>query len=194
MALYLFFWLLRCKLHASPPLTSASRLDEEEKLLIRHRGIITCALRISVFFTVPLFSDPTWYASGGPMIYALVEPSIYMIASILPTTRHLYRQVRRKAQRAAQLRNAKSDSSPKNSSSLSQSAELERIENSDTSSRGITRHVDIWQANTNSSQEELTLGKWYQNRQEWNQPRPADTSSPNTPKARSSASGGITRH
>ncbi|KAL5344278.1 hypothetical protein ACLOAV_010782 [Pseudogymnoascus australis] len=157
-------------------------------------GIITCALRISVFFTVPLFSDPTWYASGGPMIYALVEPSIYMIASILPTTRHLYRQVRRKAQRAAQLRNARSDSSPKNSSSLSQSAELERIENSDTSSRGITRHVDIWQANSNSSQEELTLGKWYQNQQEWNQSRPADTSSPSTPKARSSASGGITRH
>jgi hypothetical protein len=128
------------------------------------------------------------------MIYALVEPSIYMIASILPTTRHLYRRVRRKARRAAQLRNAKSDGGPKNSSGHSQSTELERIENSDTSSRGITRHVDIWQANTNPSQEELTLGGWYQKRQEWNQSRPADTSSPSAPEARSSASGGITRH
>lgn len=91
------------------------------------------------------------------MIYALVEPSIYMIASILTTTRHLYRRVLRKARRAAQLRNARSDGGPKNSSGLFQPAELERIENSDTSSREITRHVDIWQANTNSKQEELTL-------------------------------------
>jgi hypothetical protein len=29
--------------------------------------------------------------------------------------------------------------------------------------------VVIWQANTNVSQEELSLGEWYQNRQEWNQ-------------------------
>lgn len=167
---------------------------KKKSLLIPHRGIITCALRFSVFFTVPLFSDPTWYASGGPMIYALVEPSIYMIASILPTTRHLYRRVHRKARRAAQLRNAKSDDGPKNSSELSRSAELERIENSDTSNREITRHVDIWQASTTSSQEELTLGEWYQNRQGWNQFRPAETSSPSTREARSSASGGITRH
>jgi hypothetical protein len=130
------------------------------------------------------------------MIYALVEPSIYMIASILPTTRHLYRRVHRKARRAAQLQNATSDSDPKNSSGLSQSSELERIENSDTSSRGITRQTNIWQANanTNSSQEELTLGERYQHRQEWNQSRPADTSSPSTLEAGSSASGGITRH
>ena len=30
------------------------------------------------------------------MIYALVEPSIYMIASILPPTRHLYRRIRQR--------------------------------------------------------------------------------------------------
>ncbi|KAJ6018417.1 hypothetical protein N7499_003734 [Penicillium canescens] len=132
-------------------------------------GIITCALRFSVFFTVPLFSDPTWHASGGPMIYALVEPSIYMIASILPTTRHLYRRVCRKVRQAAQLWSANSNSGLEVSSSLSQPAELQRIKNSDKNSRGITRHVDIWQATTNASQEELTLGEWYQNRQEWNQ-------------------------
>ena len=41
------------------------------------------------------------------MIYALVEPSIYMIASILPATRHLYRRLRRKARLTAQLQSAK---------------------------------------------------------------------------------------
>ena len=137
--------------------------------MIQYRGIITCALRFSVFFTVPLFSDPTWYASGGPMIYALVEPSIYMIASILPTTRHLYRRVCRKVRQAAQLRSANSNSAPECSSSHSQSAELQRIEKSDKSNCGTTRRVDIWQANTNSSQEELTRGEWCQNRHEWNQ-------------------------
>ena len=40
-------------------------------------GIITCTLCFVAFFTIPLFADPTWYASGGPTIYALVEPSIY---------------------------------------------------------------------------------------------------------------------
>ncbi|KAH7348013.1 integral membrane protein PTH11-like protein [Pyrenochaeta sp. MPI-SDFR-AT-0127] len=155
-------------------------------------GIITCALRFTVFFTVPLFSDPTWYASGGPMIYALVEPSIYMIASILPTTRHLYRRVSRKARQAAQLRSAKIEGSPKNSSGLSQSTELGAVKKSGTSSRVITRHVEIWQANTNSSQEELTMGEWYQNRQEWNQFRPTDTLSPSTPEAEASTSGKIT--
>ncbi|CRG92444.1 alpha-xylosidase, putative [Talaromyces islandicus] len=157
-------------------------------------GIITCALRFSVFYTVPLFADPTWYASGGPMIYALVEPSIYMIASILPTTRHLYRRVYRKAQQAAQLWNATSDSGPNPGSGLSQSAELECISNSNKSSRGITRRVDIWQAHANSSQEELTLGQWYHNQQDWNKPRPADTSLPSTPEARSSVSDGTKRH
>ncbi|CAO2655513.1 Nn.00g043160.m01.CDS01 [Neocucurbitaria sp. VM-36] len=177
------------------PILLKLRMPTSEKIgliltfLAASLGIITCALRFSVFFTVPLFSDPTWYASGGPMIYALVEPSIYMIASILPTTRHLYRRVHRKARRAAQLRYANSDSDRKNSSGLSPSAELERIENSDTSSRKITRHVDIWQANTYSSEEELTLGEWSQNRQEWNQSRPTDTSSPGAPEARSPTSG-----
>jgi hypothetical protein len=98
------------------------------------------------------------------MIYALVEPSIYMIASILPTTRHLLRRVRRKARRTAQARNAKRDGGPKNDGSPFPSAELERIGNSDTSGRGVTRHVGFWQTNTDSSQEELTLGHWYRNR------------------------------
>jgi len=101
------------------------------------------------------------------MIYALVEPSIYMIASILPTTRHLYRRVRRKAQRAVELRSAKSNTSP-------QSAD---IESTGTAGHGITRQVDIWQANTNSSQEELTMGEFYQSQQqeEWNEMRDVES-------------------
>lgn len=127
------------------------------------------------------------------MIYALVEPSIYMIASILPTTWHLYRRIRRKTRRGTQLRDTKSDGSLRNTSGHSQSAELERIENSNKGGRETTRNVDIWQAHANSSQEELTLGEWYQGRQEWDRSRPADTSSPSTPEARSFASGGIAR-
>jgi hypothetical protein len=118
------------------------------------------------------------------MIYALVEPSIYMIASILPTTRHLYRRVYRNVQRAAQLRSAKSNSDSNNNS---QSAELGRIGNSDTGSRKITRPVDVWEANANSSQEELTL-------EEWIQFRPAGTSSPGTPEARSFVSSKTTKY
>ncbi|QKX53360.1 uncharacterized protein TRUGW13939_00438 [Talaromyces rugulosus] len=147
-------------------------------------GIITCALRFSVFFTTPLFSDPTWYASGGPMIYALIEPSIYMIASILPTTRHLYRRVYRNVQRAAQLRSAQSNSDANN---ISQLAELGRIGNSDTGSHRTTRPVDVWEVDANSSQEELTL-------REWHQSRPAGTSSPGTPEARSFVSSKITKY
>lgn len=130
------------------------------------------------------------------MIYALVEPSIYMIANILPTTRHLYRRVVRNAR---QLRDAKSNNNNSNSTSrggggaavnssssgggLSQSNELERIKNSRTSSRGIVWRVDVWQTNTNSSQEELTLSEWYHNRHEWNQSKPSETSPPGTPDA-----------
>ena len=91
------------------------------------------------------------------MIYALVEPSIYMIASILPTTRHLYRRVCRGVRHAAQLRRANNNSSPECSSSHLQSAELRRVEKSDESNCGITGRVDMWQANTNPSQEDLTL-------------------------------------
>ncbi|KAF2634696.1 hypothetical protein P280DRAFT_494128 [Massarina eburnea CBS 473.64] len=122
-------------------------------------GIITCALRFTVFFTVPLFSDPTWYASGGPMIYALVEPSIYMIASILPTTRHLYRRVRRNARRTAQMQNATSNNSTRNS-------RIPQLANS-----GRIQHVDIWQTNTDTGEEELTLRGSDQDRQEWNHRR-----------------------
>jgi hypothetical protein len=105
------------------------------------------------------------------MIYALVEPSIYMIASILPTTRHLYRRVGRKAREVAQSRSGKSNSGQGNSSDHSEPAELERVGNGNRGAQGITRHVDIWQANTNSSQEELTLGEWYHVQQKWNPPR-----------------------
>jgi hypothetical protein len=59
------------------------------------------------------------------MIYALVEPSIYMIASILPTTRHPYRRVCREVRQAAQLRSANSNGNPEISSSLSQPADLQ---------------------------------------------------------------------
>lgn len=93
------------------------------------------------------------------MIYALVEPSIYMIASILPTTRHLYRRVRRKVRQASQLRSAKSGGSPQNGSASSQPAELEHIERGDRTGRGNRRHVDIWQTHADSSQEELTIAK-----------------------------------
>jgi hypothetical protein len=76
------------------------------------------------------------------MIYALVEPSIYMIASILPTTRHLYRRFCRKVRQAAQMRSANSNSDPEISSNPAQSAELESIENSDKGSCGTLRCVD----------------------------------------------------
>lgn len=101
------------------------------------------------------------------MIYALVEPSIYMIASILPTTRHLYRRICSKVRQAARLQRESNNNSPERSGSLSQSAEPPHIKNSDKSSRRITGRMDIWQENTNSSDEELTLGEWDQNPQEW---------------------------
>lgn len=160
--------------------------------MTRHRGIITCAIRFSVFFTVPLFSDPTWYASGGPTIYALVEPSIYMIASILPTTRHLYRRASRKLRENYQVQDSnRSDDLDKNQDS-SQSTELTDIEKADSENRQIVRHVDNWQANTNSSQEELTLGGWYQRQQEWEQSKQGVISVPSTPEAQPSTSGRIT--
>lgn len=121
------------------------------------------------------------------MIYALVEPSIYMIASILPTTRHLYRRVHRNAQRAAQLRSAKSDDDgPKSDSALSQPAELDLIKNDDANNGRIAKHLNTWPTDTNSSQEGLTLEDEYENQQEWNQSRPDDDPSSNTSKKRSS--------
>jgi hypothetical protein len=104
------------------------------------------------------------------MIYALVEPSIYMIASILPTTRHLYRRVRRKARLASQQQSSKSNGGPKNSN-LTLSADVERTGSKESTGRGIARKADIGQANPNSSQEELTMGAWYQSQQEWNEMR-----------------------
>lgn len=117
------------------------------------------------------------------MIYALVEPSIYMIASIIPTTRHLYRRINRKIRKAANLGSSDGDERFKNSISLSQSAELERMERSHTSSRAITPHVNIWQGDTVSSQEALTLGEWYQYRQDSNTDKPAKTPSLSRPEA-----------
>ena len=69
-----------------------------------------------------------------------------------------------------QLRSTTSDSGPRNSS-LSRPADSKRIGSRETTSRGITRHMDIWQTNTNASQEELTLGEWYQDQQEWHHMR-----------------------
>ncbi|KAL1596433.1 hypothetical protein SLS60_009079 [Paraconiothyrium brasiliense] len=102
--------------------------------------------------------DPTWYASGGPMIYALVEPSIYMIASILPTTRHLYRRIRKKARLTAHMRSAKTDSAPDNRSPA-RSADGDYGESRETTARDHTSHEDSWHAQRHSSQEELTLGQ-----------------------------------
>lgn len=90
------------------------------------------------------------------MIYALVEPSIYMIASILPTTRHLYRRLRSKARLTAQMRSDKSDSAPGNHGS-SRSADVERIQSRETVG-GQWREEEVWEGlNRHSSQEELTL-------------------------------------
>jgi hypothetical protein len=98
------------------------------------------------------------------MIYALVEPSIYMIASILPTTRHLYRRLRRNylpsLLSSHSQRTGNSDSHQKNSD-VTRSAD----------SKKITRNTDIWQATnvTSESEEGLTLGQWYAGQQEWRQ-------------------------
>lgn len=136
-------------------------------------GIITCVLRFSVFFTTPLFSDPTWYASGGPMIYALVEPSIYMIASIIPTTRHLYRRLHRRLRTASG--SARSSRRGDTSSSAAKSAELAALDSHASSGRAkITRLVDIQQDHATASQEELTLGEWYHSREDWHRPKTAE--------------------
>ncbi|KAF1358674.1 hypothetical protein EJ07DRAFT_37120, partial [Lizonia empirigonia] len=169
VAMLVIPWPILLKLH----MPTSEKIGLMLIFLAASLGIITCALRLTVFFAVPLFSDPTWYASGGPMIYALVEPSIYMIASILPTTRHLYRRVHRNARRAAQLRSAKSDDDgPKSDSGLSQPAELDFIKNDDANNGRTAQHLNTWPTETNSSQEGLTLEDEYENQQEWNQSRP----------------------
>ncbi|KAM3430238.1 hypothetical protein NHJ13734_007833 [Beauveria thailandica] len=132
-------------------------------------GIITCALRFSVFFTTPLFTDPTWYASGGPMIYALVEPSIYMIASILPTTRHLLRRLHRRLRGDPPTVNA--SCGPNSTDSSSGGAKLSELERSQHSGRDrFARRADPCCNHTTTSQEELTLDEWHHTREEW--PRP----------------------
>jgi SET domain-containing protein len=110
-------------------------------------------LRLVTFFTTPLFQDPTWYASGGPMIYALVEPSIYMVASIPPTTRHLYRRLRSKARLTSQTRSAKSDSAP-DSDNSSRSTDEEHRQSRETAGYGHMQQRHI-------SQEELTLEQFF---------------------------------
>ena len=116
------------------------------------------------------------------MIYALVEPSIYMIAGILPTTRHLYRRMHRDARRRW---GGQSDSDQTDNSNSFQSAELERMQGSGKGSRGTTRNTDIWQTNTNSSQDELT---------EWYKSKHTDVTLPSTPEARLSEGGETIRH
>lgn len=127
-------------------------------------GIITCAIRFSVFFTTPLFSDPTWYASGGPMIYALVEPSIYMIASILPTTRHLYRRLHRRLRGdPVSARTSRGDSS-------SSGAILSQPESHKSVGVRSVRRTDPWHDPASASQEELTLDEWCQHRDDPHRP------------------------
>jgi hypothetical protein len=48
------------------------------------------------FHTVPIFSDVTWYLIE-PAIYSGVEPSAYLICTIMPTLRHLTRRIARVA-------------------------------------------------------------------------------------------------
>ncbi|KAF1978870.1 hypothetical protein BU23DRAFT_497845 [Bimuria novae-zelandiae CBS 107.79] len=156
VAILILPWPILLKLH----IATGEKIGLMLTFLAASLGIITCTLRFVVFFTTPLFSDPTWYASGGPMIYALVEPSIYMIASILPTTRHLYRRIRNKARLTAQMRSAKSESNP-GTSRAARSVDPEPSGSREMVEGGITRQVDIWPKNTHSSQEELTLGAFY---------------------------------
>lgn len=121
------------------------------------------------------------------MIYALVEPSIYMIASILPTTRHLYRRIHR---RARELRSSGHDSEPKNSNP---GAQLERM---DADERGNGEHVDTrqTQTTTTSSQEELTHSGWQQKQQAWKQRRPEKKAEKAEKKAKPAKSGGFKGH
>ncbi|KAF1998705.1 hypothetical protein P154DRAFT_438640 [Amniculicola lignicola CBS 123094] len=140
-----------------PKIPTAENIGLILTFLAAALGIRTCALLFAVFFATPLFSDPTWYASGGPMIYTLLESSIYMIASILPTSRYLYRRIHRNLRQGFQLRSAKGDGSAKNLQSPTHSAKLGRIERGKGGACVIRLHVDIWQTNTTSSQEELTL-------------------------------------
>ncbi|KAF2625039.1 hypothetical protein BU25DRAFT_346751 [Macroventuria anomochaeta] len=190
VAMLVLPWPILFKLH----IPTAEKIGLILTFLAASLGIITCALRFAVFFTVPLFSDPTWYASGGPMIYALVEPSIYMIASILPTTRHLYRRFRTKARHATQSRSWRSDGGPKDNSGLDQPAELERIKNSNPSTRRNKQHLDTWQTDTCSCQEELTLEDRYQTQQQWKvRDRSGVASSPSAIEEHPSTSSGTTR-
>lgn len=103
-----------------------------------------------------------------------------MIASILPTTRHLYRRLHRKARRAIDSRATKSNSGDHKDSNglgIPGSAELGHIIPNKGSDGGegrgikVTKKVDIWQTKTDSSQEELTMGEWYREREGWERSR-----------------------
>lgn len=52
------------------------------------RGIITAIIRFVSFYTIPLESDPTWYA---PILftYTIIEPSAYFICCCFPFLRPL---------------------------------------------------------------------------------------------------------
>ncbi|KAF2638117.1 hypothetical protein P280DRAFT_91493 [Massarina eburnea CBS 473.64] len=55
-------------------------------------GIITAILRIISFYTIPIFTDSTFYLVQ-PSIYSVVEPSAYLICATMPTLRHLTRRI-----------------------------------------------------------------------------------------------------
>lgn len=57
-------------------------------------GIITSAIRFATFFTIDVFSDPTYYVVTS-MTWTCIEPGVYFIAATLPSLRPLARQVSR---------------------------------------------------------------------------------------------------
>lgn len=57
-----------------------------------YSGIVTSILRLTTFFTVDLFADPT-YNVVQTMTWTCAEPGVYFIAACLPSLRPLLRSV-----------------------------------------------------------------------------------------------------
>lgn len=57
------------------------------------RGMITSILRFAAFIRIDDTTDPTW-RSAKLAIYGVTEPSVYLIASCLPTYRTILRYLR----------------------------------------------------------------------------------------------------
>lgn len=91
-----------------------------------------------------------------------------MIASIIPTTRHLYRRIHKKAQFSPLIRFVKSASGASSSPNQSKDANSEEGGELADRPRGVTRNVRIWQGDTFSSQEELTMND-NRDDHDWNQ-------------------------